>query len=120
MNSRNRALSLDWTLSDLVIAGAVVGDRGGRAGDRDELVGRQPDAEMRTEVGVEVDETGGDELSAGIDPLQRAVGGDAGRDGRDLPVFDSDVTLAPQLLARVQHVTVGDKRARTSALGPPG
>ena len=82
--------------------------RGGGRGDRHQLVGGQPDAQMRAEVRVQVDEPGRHQLARRVDALD----GPVGRDARGAPPrsgrTDADVALAARLLHRIHHVAIGD------------
>jgi hypothetical protein len=91
-----------------VPAGIASGDGGRRARDRHQLVGWQAEAEVRAEVRVQIDEAGRHEPAGHVDALHAAVDRNARCDGRDLAIADPDVALATQLLARIEHVAVGD------------
>jgi hypothetical protein len=57
---------------------------------------------------VQVDEARDDELAGGVDPLHRPVGRDGRQDRGHLPILDSEIPLASEALARIQHLAVGD------------
>ena len=57
---------------------------------------------------MQVDETRDDELAGRVDPLHRPVGRDGGQDRGDLAVLDSEIPLAAEGLARIQHLAIGD------------
>src|SRR5215467_119543 len=91
----------------------------GRAGDADQLIGRETNADVWAEVRVEIDESRREQAAPRIDALGRAVDGDARSDQSDLAALDADVALAPQTLARIEHVGVGDDHVELEG-GIPG
>jgi hypothetical protein len=64
---------------------------------------------------VQVDETRDDELAGRVDPLHRPVDRDGGQDRGDLAVLDSEVPLAAEGLARIQHLAIGDDQIEAIA-----
>jgi hypothetical protein len=63
---------------------------------------------MGHEMRVQIHEPGRHKLPGRVEALHGAVGRDTRRDGGDLAIADPDVHAAPEPLARVQHVAVGD------------
>ena len=53
---------------------------------------------------MQVDQSGRDQLAAGVEHPQRARGGNVGLDRLDQAIADADVAPAAQRLAGIQHI----------------
>ena len=91
-----------------VPAAIAGGYRGGGGGDGHQLVGGQPQAQVRHEMGMQIHQAGCHELPRRIDPLHAPGGGNAGREPGDLAEPDADVQAAAEALAGVQHLAPRD------------
>src|SRR5215813_12465450 len=114
--------------ADARVARAYIG---GGAGVRHQLVARQAEAAARQDMGVEVDETGQDELPGGVERLGAARCGDLRLDGGNEGIANPDVAPPLEVLPGIQHLaTAHDKvegivrsewrGARGSILDKPG
>src|SRR6266849_2279464 len=83
-------------------------DRRGHGGDPHQLVGGQADADVRHQVGVQIDQARRHQPARGVDALHRAVRRDAGRDGRHLAILDPDIAPPAEAPAGIHHVAVRD------------
>jgi hypothetical protein len=96
---------------EVVGAGVAGGDQRGRALERQQLVGGDADGgAVGEDVGVQVDEAGGDELARRAQNLQGLVGGDVRLQCLDEAIADADVAFGPEALARVEHLAALDEK----------
>ena len=92
-----------------LFAPASPAETGRRRLEGHQLVGRNADGRaVGIDVRVQVDEAGRDELAAGVEHAQRALGRDIGLERLHHAVADADVAPAAQPLARVEHLAALD------------
>src|SRR5262249_25629613 len=97
--------------SKVVGAGVARRHTRGRALVCDQLVSRNADGRaIRIDVGMKIDETGRYELARGIEDAQCALCRDVRFESFDNAKANADVALAPQALARVEHVAALDHK----------
>ncbi|MEA2872083.1 MAG: hypothetical protein QOH67_2059 [Hyphomicrobiales bacterium] len=76
---------------------------------RDQLVGRNADrGAVRKHVAVQIDQAGRDQLAVDAEHALGARRRNIGLDRLDHAIADTDVALAAQVLARVEHIAALD------------
>ena len=90
---------------EIVGAGIAGRNAGCAALVRHKLVRRNTDRRaVGVDVAMQVDQSGRDQLAAGVEHPQRARGGNVGLDRLDQAIADADVAPAAQRLAGIEHI----------------